>query len=164
MWPLSGRTHQLRRHAAEGLNAPILGDMRYGGRARPLSIAGEVLQNGGTCTGEEDASAPCCDERGHVNDRVGRPDTHGSPDTAGSSKGAQNSNEDDVNESDALDGVAEEAGKRTESNTLLCLWAVELRLDHPVHGADQQLHFQIPVPHVLLDAMDLEQLPITNVK
>ena len=29
MWPETGRKHQLRRHAAETLRAPILGDVRY---------------------------------------------------------------------------------------------------------------------------------------
>ena len=29
MWPETGRKHQLRRHAAETLQAPILGDVRY---------------------------------------------------------------------------------------------------------------------------------------
>ena len=32
MWPKTGRTHQLRRHAAETLLAPILGDGRYAKR------------------------------------------------------------------------------------------------------------------------------------
>jgi tRNA pseudouridine32 synthase/23S rRNA pseudouridine746 synthase len=32
--PLTGRTHQLRVHAAHGLNAPILGDPVYGGGAK----------------------------------------------------------------------------------------------------------------------------------
>jgi 23S rRNA pseudouridine955/2504/2580 synthase len=32
MWPLTGRTHQLRVHAAEGLGLPIVGDGKYGGQ------------------------------------------------------------------------------------------------------------------------------------
>ena len=31
LWPKTGRTHQLRRHAAEILKAPIVGDTKYGG-------------------------------------------------------------------------------------------------------------------------------------
>ena len=31
MSPLTGRTHQLRVHAAEALNTPIIGDGKYGG-------------------------------------------------------------------------------------------------------------------------------------
>lgn len=31
--PLTGRTHQLRRHCAEALGCPIVGDMRYGGES-----------------------------------------------------------------------------------------------------------------------------------
>ncbi|MBL4589266.1 MAG: RluA family pseudouridine synthase [Alphaproteobacteria bacterium] len=31
-WPRSGRTHQIRVHAADALNCPILGDHKYGGR------------------------------------------------------------------------------------------------------------------------------------
>ena len=29
MWPKTGRTHQLRRHASEALRRPIVGDARY---------------------------------------------------------------------------------------------------------------------------------------
>lgn len=34
--PHTGRTHQLRVHCAEGLNTPILGDGKYGGKAATL--------------------------------------------------------------------------------------------------------------------------------
>jgi len=37
MWPLTGRTHQLRVHAAEGLGTPIVGDGKYGGQAAFLT-------------------------------------------------------------------------------------------------------------------------------
>jgi len=33
LWPLTGRTHQLRVHCAYGLTTPILGDAKYGGGA-----------------------------------------------------------------------------------------------------------------------------------
>ena len=38
-FPLTGRTHQLRVHAAhpEGLNAPIVGDRLYGGKGLPVT-------------------------------------------------------------------------------------------------------------------------------
>lgn len=32
LWPITGRKHQLRIHCATVLHAPILGDIRYGGR------------------------------------------------------------------------------------------------------------------------------------
>lgn len=34
--PLTGRTHQLRVHCAEGLGCPVVGDMRYGGERHGL--------------------------------------------------------------------------------------------------------------------------------
>ena len=37
MWPLTGRTHQLRVHAMEGLGTPIVGDGKYGGQAAFLT-------------------------------------------------------------------------------------------------------------------------------
>lgn len=40
MWPLTGRTHQLRVHAAEGLGVPIVGDGKYGGA--PAFLTGSV--------------------------------------------------------------------------------------------------------------------------
>ena len=39
MWPLTGRTHQLRVHAAE-MGTPILGDRKYGGEAAEPPIDG----------------------------------------------------------------------------------------------------------------------------
>ena len=36
LWPLTGRTHQLRVHCAEGLGAPIVGDRKYGAAASRL--------------------------------------------------------------------------------------------------------------------------------
>jgi 23S rRNA pseudouridine955/2504/2580 synthase len=41
--PLTGRTHQLRVHCAEGLGTPILGDGKYGGAAAHLDgLSGEL--------------------------------------------------------------------------------------------------------------------------
>jgi tRNA pseudouridine32 synthase/23S rRNA pseudouridine746 synthase len=44
-YPLTGRTHQLRVHAAhpEGLNAPIVGDRLYGGKGLPVTGYGSRL-------------------------------------------------------------------------------------------------------------------------
>ncbi|MCX7933621.1 MAG: RluA family pseudouridine synthase [Rhodovarius sp.] len=41
--PLTGRTHQLRVHAAEGLGCPILGDAKYGGPAARIEGLPEHL-------------------------------------------------------------------------------------------------------------------------
>lgn len=45
-WPLTGRTHQLRMHAAhgEGLNAPIVGDDLYGTASTRLHLHAEELR------------------------------------------------------------------------------------------------------------------------
>lgn len=45
-WPLTGRTHQLRMHAAHklGLNAPILGDDLYGNSAEQLFLHAAELE------------------------------------------------------------------------------------------------------------------------
>ncbi|WP_374948799.1 pseudouridine synthase [Mucilaginibacter sp.] len=45
-WPLTGRTHQLRMHAAHqsGLNAPIMGDDLYGTKAERLYLHAAQLQ------------------------------------------------------------------------------------------------------------------------
>ena len=43
LWPLTGRTHQLRRHMAE-LGHPILGDSLYGGDAPVLKGKGLFLR------------------------------------------------------------------------------------------------------------------------
>jgi 23S rRNA pseudouridine955/2504/2580 synthase len=37
MWPQTGRTHQLRVHAAEALGTPIVGDGKYAGQAAMLT-------------------------------------------------------------------------------------------------------------------------------
>jgi tRNA pseudouridine32 synthase/23S rRNA pseudouridine746 synthase len=45
-WPLTGRTHQLRVHAAheQGLNAPIVGDDLYGTAAERLYLHASFLE------------------------------------------------------------------------------------------------------------------------
>jgi 23S rRNA pseudouridine955/2504/2580 synthase len=43
MHPLTGRTHQLRIHAAAALNTPILGDGKYGGAAAHLEGMSNLL-------------------------------------------------------------------------------------------------------------------------
>ncbi len=44
-WPLTGRTHQLRMHAAHelGLNAPIVGDDLYGAADKRLYLHAAYL-------------------------------------------------------------------------------------------------------------------------
>lgn len=53
-WPLTGRTHQLRMHAAHelGLNAPIVGDDLYGTSAERLYLHAAVLEFTHPVTGE----------------------------------------------------------------------------------------------------------------
>jgi tRNA pseudouridine32 synthase/23S rRNA pseudouridine746 synthase len=45
-YPITGRTHQLRVHAAhpQGLNMPIVGDDLYGTRAERLYLHAEYLE------------------------------------------------------------------------------------------------------------------------
>lgn len=53
-WPLTGRTHQLRVHAAhpEGLDSPILGDPLYGNQADRLYLHATELEFTHPVTGE----------------------------------------------------------------------------------------------------------------
>ena len=53
-WPLTGRTHQLRVHAAhpEGLDSPILGDPLYGNQADRLYLHAAELEFTHPVTGE----------------------------------------------------------------------------------------------------------------
>jgi len=53
-WPLTGRTHQLRMHAAHelGLNAPIVGDDLYGTSADRLYLHAAVLEFNHPTNGE----------------------------------------------------------------------------------------------------------------
>lgn len=60
--PLTGRTHQLRMHAAhaEGLNAPIVGDALYGRRAERLCLHASQITFTHPATGERvEFEAPC---------------------------------------------------------------------------------------------------------
>lgn len=61
--PLTGRTHQLRLHAAhaEGLNAPIVGDALYGRRAERLCLHAEYIAFAHPATGERVAFECRCD-------------------------------------------------------------------------------------------------------
>jgi tRNA pseudouridine32 synthase/23S rRNA pseudouridine746 synthase len=45
-YPITGRSHQLRVHAAhvDGLNAPIVGDDLYGTRAARLKLHAEYIE------------------------------------------------------------------------------------------------------------------------
>lgn len=54
-WPLTGRTHQLRMHAAHelGLNAPIVGDDLYGTAAERLYLHAALLEFTHPITGEQ---------------------------------------------------------------------------------------------------------------
>lgn len=54
-WPLTGRTHQLRVHAAhpEGLDCPILGDVLYGTKADRLYLHAAELEFIHPVTGEK---------------------------------------------------------------------------------------------------------------
>ena len=53
-YPLTGRTHQLRVHAAHplGLHCPIVGDALYGNRADRLYLHAEMLEFTHPLTGE----------------------------------------------------------------------------------------------------------------
>lgn len=60
--PLTGRTHQLRLHAAhaEGLNAPIVGDALYGNRDRRLFLHAAYIAFTHPATGEwVEFNSPC---------------------------------------------------------------------------------------------------------
>lgn len=60
--PLTGRTHQLRLHAAhaEGLNAPIVGDTLYGNRDRRLFLHAAYIAFTHPATGEwVEFNSPC---------------------------------------------------------------------------------------------------------
>ena len=60
--PITGRTHQLRVHAAhvDGLNAPIVGDNLYGKSAERLMLHAESVEFIHPVTGERiTISAPC---------------------------------------------------------------------------------------------------------
>jgi tRNA pseudouridine32 synthase/23S rRNA pseudouridine746 synthase len=54
LWPLTGRTHQLRVHAAHpaGLNAPVVGDRLYGREGARLMLHAEALAFAHPMTGE----------------------------------------------------------------------------------------------------------------
>ena len=41
--PRTGRTHQVRAHAAFGLGCPVLGDARYGGSEGPLQLLARAI-------------------------------------------------------------------------------------------------------------------------
>eukprot|EP00746_Dinoflagellata_sp_MGD_P151374 gnl/MRDRNA2_/MRDRNA2_83000_c0_seq1.p1 gnl/MRDRNA2_/MRDRNA2_83000_c0~~gnl/MRDRNA2_/MRDRNA2_83000_c0_seq1.p1 ORF type:complete len:217 (+),score=56.03 gnl/MRDRNA2_/MRDRNA2_83000_c0_seq1:58-651(+) len=47
LWPQDGRRHQLRRHLAEQLGLPILGDTRYGGRGAAVASSQLGTDNSG---------------------------------------------------------------------------------------------------------------------
>ncbi len=53
-YPVTGRTHQLRVHAAhaEGLNAPIVGDDIYGKSAERLMLHAETIEFEHSTSGE----------------------------------------------------------------------------------------------------------------
>jgi len=55
MWPKTGRTHQLRRHAAETLLAPILGDGRYAKREHRAGALVSTTSSTKTRRGGDDA-------------------------------------------------------------------------------------------------------------
>ena len=58
MWPKTGRTHQLRKHAAGALGCPILGDGRYTARHCAGRYRGFVsVVDGGGAAAERDAVA-----------------------------------------------------------------------------------------------------------
>lgn len=54
-FPLTGRTHQLRVHAAHplGLNCPIVGDELYGRKAERLYLHAEYLNSSTPYPGKE---------------------------------------------------------------------------------------------------------------
>jgi hypothetical protein len=139
LWPKTGRTHQLRKHMAHGLGRAILGDPVY--RAKVAVAVAAAPANDGRAANADDARAGGA---GSGRTRIGQGSSRGpgeAPAVSGSGDVVQASDEHGTtarrHKGDALsDGTR--AG--------LCLWAVELRLPHPM--TREPLLVQLPEPAV----------------
>jgi hypothetical protein len=166
LWPLTGRTHQLRKHAAY-IGHPILGDLRYKHHRKALSRleapgAGDfertvwvLADEGGGAEGASGSagagarsSSSSGPDLGLVSPRVVEASVE-EPSGEGWQGGA---GPDDVMAAMAPEGEWGEAGAERRSELLsdgspvrhICLWAVELQLRHPVTREGLQLRLGMP--------------------
>eukprot|EP00798_Chlamydomonas_sp_ICE-L_P004990 gene4990-34771_t len=132
LWPQTGRTHQLRKHMAY-TGHPILGDHKYRG---PRALGPEPRVDN--------------QEEGDEYEEEEREEGQGSrPAVPGEEVGREEGQGNRL----AMPGQVYGSKRRKVVDTLadgstspLCLWAVELKLTHPI--SQEPLHFVIPDPSI----------------